>query len=125
MWRTSKIPQTAGYVVSANDDQGCTKCHTHLRARGRESLTLTQPVAETAARVQVPVVRGRVVVWLRQRDVVAARIGRVLLLNADDGRESRRKVGEHPDEHVVRQVLSLHLQTTLYNNKQKSAVGAA
>lgn len=87
--------------------RACACAGRYVRTRGEK--TLTQPVAQAAARVQVPVVGGRVVVRLRERDVIAARVGRVLLLDAHDGRERCAEVGEHPDEHVVRQVLHLHL----------------
>lgn len=86
--------------------------HVHHRVRRAETGEddhHAEAIAEAAPCVEVPVVRGRVVVRFGERDGVAAAQGRVFVLDAEDACEGGREVGEDADEHVTRHVLLLRL----------------
>lgn len=68
-----------------------------------------EPLAHTTPSVQVPVVRGRVVVRLRESVVGGASKRAVLVLNSDHACECRCEIREDPDEYVSRHVLRLDL----------------
>lgn len=78
-------------------------------AQTRDDDHDSETVAQPAAGIQVPVVRGGVIVGFCERVVHAATQNAVLVHDSRDTCERRCKVGEDADEHMSRHVLRLYL----------------